>query len=328
MSRVDVIVPCYRYGHFLAGCVDSVLGQSMGDLRVLIIDDASPDHTGEVAAALAARDGRVEVLRHAVNRGHIATYNEGLAWAAADYVLLLSADDGLMPGALERAVDLMDARSDVVLTHGECAILRSGGEEPAVAAPADGDGWTVATGPAFIKAVCRSAANPVATPTAIGRTAVQKRIGGYRPDLPHAGDMEMWLRFAVEGAVARTGACQAVRRLHGANMSDSYFAAALPDLEQRRLVFDTLFHDHGGQIPDAGRLRALADRALAEEAFWTAAHAFDRSDGTATAALLDFAAALCPALRATPAWRRMTLKRWLGTALWQRVRPLAAGPRR
>ena len=52
------------------------------DVRVLIIDDASPDDSAEVAKKIAARDPRVEVVVHATNRGHIATYNEGLLdWA-------------------------------------------------------------------------------------------------------------------------------------------------------------------------------------------------------------------------------------------------------
>ena len=62
------------------------------DVRVLIIDDASTDDTPEVAAALAAEDARVEFRRHAVNRGHIATYNEGLEWIYR----------GLYPAALRR----------------------------------------------------------------------------------------------------------------------------------------------------------------------------------------------------------------------------------
>ena len=45
MSSVDVIVPCYRYAHFLRECVESILSQSIGNVRVLIIDDASPDKT-------------------------------------------------------------------------------------------------------------------------------------------------------------------------------------------------------------------------------------------------------------------------------------------
>ncbi len=117
MSRVGVIVPCYKYAHFLRECVESALAQPV-DVRVLIIDDASPDNTAEVAAGLAAQDERVEFRRHTVNQGHIATYNEGLDWGTGDYMLLLSADDLLTPGALSRAVRLMDAHPEVGFTYG------------------------------------------------------------------------------------------------------------------------------------------------------------------------------------------------------------------
>src|SRR6478735_3073425 len=109
-SGVDVIVPCYRYAHFLRECVESVLTNSSSKVkvRVLIIDDASPDNTAEVAEALVQKDSRITFVRHAVNRGHIATYNEGIEWIAAKYMLLLSADDYLLPGALARSIALMD----------------------------------------------------------------------------------------------------------------------------------------------------------------------------------------------------------------------------
>ena len=63
MSSVDVIIPCYRYAHFLKQCVGSVLMQSGPEIRVLILDDASPDNTVEVAAELAKNDARVTVRR-------------------------------------------------------------------------------------------------------------------------------------------------------------------------------------------------------------------------------------------------------------------------
>ena len=88
MSSVDVLIPCYRYGRYLQECVQSVLTQGIGELRVLILDDASPDDTPEVAAALARQDKRVTYRRHETNRGHIETYNEGIAWARADYMML------------------------------------------------------------------------------------------------------------------------------------------------------------------------------------------------------------------------------------------------
>ena len=78
LARIDVFIPCYNYGRFLYQCVNSVLGQEGVDVRVLVIDDASPDNTAEVAAALAREDPRVTVIRHSSNKGHINTYNEGI----------------------------------------------------------------------------------------------------------------------------------------------------------------------------------------------------------------------------------------------------------
>src|SRR5919109_5208527 len=108
MSRVDVIIPCYNYARYLRQCVESVLTQSAVQVRALIIDDASTDDSAAVGSALAAEDARVEFRRHAVNHGHLTTYNEGLEWSAGDYTLLISADDLLVPGALNRAARLMD----------------------------------------------------------------------------------------------------------------------------------------------------------------------------------------------------------------------------
>jgi glycosyltransferase involved in cell wall biosynthesis len=119
MAKVDVVVPCYNYARFLERCVRSVLNQSVKDVRVLIIDDASSDESLLVARKLAQADPRVTVVGHAENRGHIDTYNEGIDWVSAEYCLLLSADDLLVPRALERAVGVMDANPDVVLTFGE-----------------------------------------------------------------------------------------------------------------------------------------------------------------------------------------------------------------
>ena len=49
------------------------------------LDDASPDNTPEVGATPACADERVTYVRHAVNKGHIATYNEAIEWASDHY---------------------------------------------------------------------------------------------------------------------------------------------------------------------------------------------------------------------------------------------------
>ena len=116
-GKFSVAVPCYNYGHYLAGAVEAVLAQRDVDVDVLIIDDCSTDDTPAIGRSLA-EDPRVTYVRHPENRGHIATFNEGVDWAANDYFLLISADDILAPGALARAAYAFERHPSVGLVYG------------------------------------------------------------------------------------------------------------------------------------------------------------------------------------------------------------------
>ena len=317
MSSVDVIVPCHNYAAFLRACVESVLDQRSVDLRVLVLDDASTDGSEAVGRALTRRDGRVEYRRHAFNRGHIATYNEGLEWVAGDYMLLLSADDLLTPGALSRAVELMDSHPDVGLTYGR-AIMTS---EPARHPPRIPDPCKtrVLSGLELVEAFCAWGGNRVPTQTAIVRTSVQRAVGGYRPELPHSGDMEMWLRVAARHAIGVVDADQAFYRIHPDNMHKRYVAAVLDDLEEYRRTFQGYFEREGRRLPQAEQLLAMALGSLARRALWKASAFLDQGDARGYAGLLAFAARISPPIRRDPLWRRMRIKRAAGP-LWSIVR--------
>ena len=328
MSRVDVIIPCYKYGHFLRACVESVLNQEGVDVRALILDDASPDHTPEVAAELTKQDYRVEYRRHAVNRGHIATFNEGLEWLTGDYGLLLSADDLLVPGALARASQLMDAHPDVGMCFGREQRFQNESELSEIPECGTDYTWRILSGREFLEISCASAICFVQTCTAVVRSELQKRIGGYRAELPHAGDMEMWLRFAVNGAIGKLDCVQGCYRQHEHNMSTPYFGTPLRDLYQRRLVFDLLFEYGRDRIGGWKRLEQCARRALGEPVFWAAFNAFEQGDLAACRDYLSFAETTYPELRSWPCWSRMQWKLRLGPRLWSFLRPMVTRVRR
>jgi|SRR5690348_14923213 len=324
MNSVDVVIPCYKYGHYLRGCVDSVLSQPGVDVRVLIIDDCSPDNTAEVGKSLAVSDVRVSFRRHEVNRGHICTYNEGLLeWAAGDYCVLLSADDFLAPGALERAARIMDANEQVVMTFGSAVKVYSDGRtepaEPGCIDPA----FRIVPGQEMLADFCRTAENFVPTPTVVARTSVQKSVGGYCLDLPHAGDMEMWMRFSAAGSVAILKAEQAFYRFHGSNMHVSYFQEPIRDLRERKAVFDRFFDLNGSRIENAARLREIAYTNLGWSAFWTGSRAFEAGQDEACRDLLSFAVELFPALPNQPEWSRLRWKQRLGSKVCSLLLPLA-----
>jgi glycosyltransferase involved in cell wall biosynthesis len=323
MSSIDVIISCYRYGHFLAECVNSILSQSVPDLRVLILDDASPDNTPEVAAELAASDPRVSVIRHATNKGHIATYNEGIEWLTADYYLLISADDYLLAGALRRAADCLDSHSDAGFVFGSCVEAYSDGSETYLTPIRNFDpraDQVVVRGEDFIRTGgCR---NIVPTPTAIVRTDLQKHVGGYRSELPHAGDMEMWWRLAAHARVGILASRQAVYRRHAANMSHNYnLDNRLPDLMQRKAVVDIFFEKDGREL--AGQLIDDFLAALSLDAIGYASAVLNSADLELAAKFSSFAEQLHPEIKRTPQRRRYALKRWIGPQKWSVLRPAA-----
>jgi hypothetical protein len=260
MASVRVIVPCYNYARYLPDAVESALAQPDVDIRVLIIDDASTDDSATVAEQLAESDGRVEFIWHSSNRGHIATYNEGLESTQTDYVVLLSADDLLTPGALKRATDLMDAYPSVGLVYGHPLVFRDG--EPLPPPRARRHTRAVWQGHDWVERMCRAGRNFIYCPEVVMRTAIQHRIGGYDPRLPHSGDMEMWLRAATVSDIGRiNGADQAYYRLHRSSMQRTVYKGAIIDLEARAAAFDSALAR--SDFPDAAQLRDLAHRSIA-----------------------------------------------------------------
>jgi glycosyltransferase involved in cell wall biosynthesis len=275
MSSFSVVIPCYNYGHFLEEAVASVLDDQEGvDVKVLIIDDASPDDSADVAEKIAAGDPRVEVIVHATNKGNIATFNEGLLeWADGDYCVLMSADDRLTPGALRRARDLLDAHPGVGFVYGRALWTMDGAPLPP--ARTNVRGWSVWPGQRWLERRFRQAENPIMSPELVVRTALQQRVGGYDPQLPRAADMEMYLRLAANSDVGFIrGTDQAYYRVHGKNMSKS--VSALMDLRQRRSVFEVTLERYGEALPDAKRLSDIVHRQLSREALWAAGRVYDR----------------------------------------------------
>jgi glycosyltransferase involved in cell wall biosynthesis len=320
VAKVDIVIPCYNYGRFLQLCVNSVLSQSISDIRVLIIDDSSSDNSRAVAKSLAAADPRVSFISHGKNMGHIKTYNEGIDWLESDYFLLLSADDLLVPGSLERASGVMDENLDIVMTHGNMVEWHDHIPFPTEISIGDGS-WNRED---LIRDVCAAGANRVVTPTVIVRTSVQKSIGGYEIDLPHCADMAMWLRFAAEGSIARIHAVQAIYRRHASNMSAFFYAEKLRDYEQRKAAFNKFFRTSPKLPSNAVELEQQAYGKLAEQAYWTGVRQLLLGRASNGRALLDFATEIDPRLYYFPPIRHLLHTPRLGKILVSIAREAAS----
>jgi glycosyltransferase involved in cell wall biosynthesis len=294
MATVQVLVPCFNYGHYLEQCVQSALCQGEVVVDILIIDDCSSDNTPAVCHRLSEQDPRIRIIRHHTNMGHIATYNEGISQIRGDYFVLLSADDMLTPGALSRATTLMEDNPDIGLVYGHPV---SFGNDNLPAPRTSSTGTSVWSGRRWMRHVCRSGKNFIVCPEAVVRAGVQRKIGGYNPDLPHSADMEMWLRIACVSDIGCVhGADQAYYRVHALSMQRTMHAGLFIDLVGRREAFRSLFEKEGASLPERDELHDLAKRALA---FTAINHAqklchFPYDDALPASKYHDFAVSLYP----------------------------------
>lgn len=103
---VSVVVPAFNAEETLADCVGSARRQTLADIEVIVVDDASTDGTLALARRLASEDPRVKVVSAEHNRGPAGARNLGLAAAAGEWIALLDADDAFEPERLARLVAL------------------------------------------------------------------------------------------------------------------------------------------------------------------------------------------------------------------------------
>lgn len=100
-EKITVIVPIYNVENYLKECLDSLVKQSLKDIKIICINDGSTDKSGEIADEYALKDKRFLVV-HKENGGLSSARNAGLKAAKGEYILFLDSDDYLLDNALER----------------------------------------------------------------------------------------------------------------------------------------------------------------------------------------------------------------------------------
>ena len=113
--KVSIIVPVYKAESFLSRCVDSILNQEYRDFELLLVDDGSPDSSGDICDSYAANDSRVRVI-HQANSGVSAARNHAIEEARGTYLQFLDSDDWITPDATKLLVrSAEDFQADLVI---------------------------------------------------------------------------------------------------------------------------------------------------------------------------------------------------------------------
>ncbi|WP_301113908.1 glycosyltransferase [Microbacterium sp.] len=101
---MSIVVPLFDDEDYVAAALDSCLAQTLEDIEVVCVDDASTDTTVAIVEEYAARDSRVRLIRQPTNQSAFQARRAGIEAATAPYILFLDGDDELDPRAAQSAL--------------------------------------------------------------------------------------------------------------------------------------------------------------------------------------------------------------------------------
>lgn len=116
---VSILIPAYNAEKTIHRCLDSVLGQTISDMEIIVVNDGSKDATLQILHEYAAKDSRI-VIEDQPNSGVASARNAGLQKATGEFILYVDADDWVEPNMLERMLALAD-NADIVFCSNDTA---------------------------------------------------------------------------------------------------------------------------------------------------------------------------------------------------------------
>jgi glycosyltransferase involved in cell wall biosynthesis len=293
---VSIIIPTYNRAEMLRQTLDSVLAQTHRALEVIVVDNASTDHTPAVMAGYEARDARIRYVRKPVNTGLTHSYNLGRQVSTAEYIHFLDSDDTIDPRKTEwqLAEFVRDPAVDVVFsrcihTDGDLRPFRRGPVLPSTDFLRVALYWTY-----------------VWFGASMFRRSALDRAGLMDESLKQSGDYDLLIRLLLSGATLRYLPRAVTHyRLHTNNQT-AFTTELEPDV---RALLDRTFADR--RLPPA--LQSEKPAALASACFWFAQGYYKSGridDGRR--ALAEAAALTVDNTRTLNALREMPGSAWVG----------------
>lgn len=184
-SLVSIIIPCWNYGKFVEGAIDSALASTYQNIEIIVVDDGPTDpFTIELLKNLKKPKTKVIFQK---NQGLARARNNGIAQAKGEFILPLDADDKIDPTYIEKALYVLKKNPKLGLAYGYVKIF---GSEDSL--------WK--TG---IYDVCRLTRENIIPSCSLFRKKAWKDVGGYENDRYQYDDWTFWLKLASSGYYGR-----------------------------------------------------------------------------------------------------------------------------
>jgi glycosyltransferase involved in cell wall biosynthesis len=188
---VSVNMPVRNAERYLPAAIESILGQTLGDLELIAIDDGSTDGSWKILQHYAQRDPRV-VTWTRENRGIYTTRNEALSRSRGDFIAVMDSDDIALPERLEKQVEYLRAHPDCVALGARVLMIDPEGEPLC-------EWFFCETHQEIEDAHMQGRSGAIPNPVCTMRRSAMMAVGGYRQSFNVSEDYDLFLRLAEAG---------------------------------------------------------------------------------------------------------------------------------
>ena len=114
-SLISVIVPVYNVEPYLTKCIDSIISQTYKNIEIILVDDGSTDHSGEICDRYTKTDCRIRAL-HKLNGGLSSARNVGIDAALGEFICFFDSDDWVEPNIIKASYNtIIKDQTDIVI---------------------------------------------------------------------------------------------------------------------------------------------------------------------------------------------------------------------
>ena len=209
--KVSVVMACHNSSPYLDEAVTSVLGQTLGDLELILIDDGSTDETLEIANRYRFGDSRVSVISLSANSGPAAARNAGIRIARGKWIGILDSDDVAEPTRFAEQMRVARSDRDLVMLSSNTLSIDAAGR------PIREHRYPT-THRALMKRLTGLRTFPTHS-SMVYRAEAVKALSGFNPRYVQSEDYDLWLRLSAIGKLASIDKALVRIRIHGQNMS-------------------------------------------------------------------------------------------------------------
>ena len=197
---VSVVMPAFNAERFLEEAVLSVLGQTLSNFELILLNDGSTDRTRNVIEAFSEHDSRVRFFDFEQNQGKPAVVNFGMNHARGKFACIFDSDDVMVNYKLEVSAGILERHNESGLVYGDAWVIN---ERSRITGPFSfpsrkkrGLDDAFAPNPFSFARLCRK--NFIPGGSVLFRTKDFLAAGGLDPRLKIGEDWDLWLRLTKD----------------------------------------------------------------------------------------------------------------------------------